>query len=244
MKKELKLTEEQKKEIVDLYNQGETITNLMNKFLYPMSNSNFYFVLRLNNVLIDRKNRCNHNLTGRQYGYLTVLKMVRNEKSTENHPWRAICKCTACGKENVDVEPQSLKRSKTTSCGCKQYDSIRKARGKNSKSFKGYEKISGAYWGKIQKRAATNGLAFTVDIKDAWEMYLKQNQKCILSGIPIEFNVSDSRRNTASLDRIDSNKGYLKDNVQWVHKDINIMKNSHEQNYFISLCEAVTKNKN
>ena len=44
---------------------------------------------------------------------------------------------------------------------------------------------------------------------------------------------------TASLDRIDSSKGYVKGNVQWVHKDINKMKTDFEQSIFIKLCKSV-----
>ena len=45
--------------------------------------------------------------------------------------------------------------------------------------------------------------------------------------------------NTASLDRIDSSKGYVKDNVQWVHKDINRMKWNFPQDKFVKLCSFV-----
>ena len=49
-----------------------------------------------------------------------------------------------------------------------------------------------------------------------------------------------NRSMTASLDRIDSCKGYTIDNVQWVHKWINVMKSDHSQDEFIALCRAVT----
>ena len=44
---------------------------------------------------------------------------------------------------------------------------------------------------------------------------------------------------TASLDRIDSSKGYVIGNVQWVHKDINIMKNKFDNQYFIDMCKKI-----
>jgi hypothetical protein len=49
---------------------------------------------------------------------------------------------------------------------------------------------------------------------------------------------------TASLDRIDNNKGYTKDNIQWLHKNINLMKHCFDQKYFIELCNLISeKNK-
>jgi hypothetical protein len=45
--------------------------------------------------------------------------------------------------------------------------------------------------------------------------------------------------NTASLDRIDSSLGYVRGNVQWLHKDVNWMKNTLDQDRFIELCKAI-----
>ena len=50
-------------------------------------------------------------------------------------------------------------------------------------------------------------------------MFLKQNKKCALTGLDIWFGISTKEKThgkkeqTASLDRIDSSKGYTKDNV-------------------------------
>jgi hypothetical protein len=48
---------------------------------------------------------------------------------------------------------------------------------------------------------------------------------------------------TASLDRINSKKGYTKDNVQWVHKWINFMKQDLDEEEFITFCEAIVNYK-
>lgn len=47
---------------------------------------------------------------------------------------------------------------------------------------------------------------------------------------------------TASLDRIDSSKGYVEGNVQWVHKDVNYIKQDLEESYFKKLCKLITEN--
>ena len=44
------------------------------------------------------------------------------------------------------------------------------------------------------------------------------------------------------MDRIDSTKGYIKGNVQWVHKTVNIMKNTFDNTLFINLCKKIAEN--
>lgn len=46
--------------------------------------------------------------------------------------------------------------------------------------------------------------------------------------------------NSASLDRIDSSKGYSINNVQWVHKDVNFAKQSMTMKDFVQLCDEVS----
>jgi len=64
------------------------------------------------------------------------------------------------------------------------------------------------------------------DLKDQWEL---QQGKCMYLGIvlkhPKYIKANDSRC-TASLDRIDSSKGYIKGNIQFITMAINYMKNS------------------
>jgi len=75
---------------------------------------------------------------------------------------------------------------------------------------------------------------------------LRQKRRCALTGVELCF-VSDYRKNkreqTASLDRIDSDKGYVKGNVQWVHKDINKLKQSFSEKRLIKLCQMVCENR-
>ena len=55
-----------------------------------------------------------------------------------------------------------------------------------------------------------------------------------MSGVPIGFDDA-----TASLDRIDSSRGYVPENVQWVHKVINRMKGTLSDDEFKSWCRTV-----
>ena len=89
-------------------------------------------------------------------------------------------------------------------------------------------------------------MEFSITVKYAWELYLKQHKKCALTGQNIYFaprRKSNPTRtaSNASLDRIDSTKGYISGNVQWVLKKINMMKQGNTQQEFISLCKLVAK---
>lgn len=135
-------------------------------------------------------------------------------------------KCT-CGSGIESLLPYHHYKDKK-SLGCKRC----------SKSFtnKGYKEISGTMWSLIKSGAEKRGLEFNISIEYAWDLYIKQNKCCALSGIEIFFAPSsckdDRKYQTASLDRIDSNKGYIEGNIQWVHKDYNIMKNKFSKEYF------------
>ena len=73
-------------------------------------------------------------------------------------------------------------------------------------------------------------------------MYLweKQGGKCALTGMQMTYKFYEGRVNTnLSVDRIDSTKGYSKDNVQLVCMAANQMKNDLSMEEFINMCESV-----
>lgn len=68
--------------------------------------------------------------------------------------------------------------------------------------------------------------------------------KCALSGINLILGHEKDGKTicTASLDRIDNNMGYVNGNVQWVHKDINFMKQDLTQLEFLNYCRLIAAN--
>lgn len=114
-------------------------------------------------------------------------------------------------------------------------------RGKKSLGFTGYEDISGSFVARLKAGAFQRNLSYELSNKFLWDLFIKQNKKCCLSGLDLYFTFSfkEDESGTASLDRIDSTKGYVEDNVQWVHKDINMMKRVFSDNYFIDTCIKV-----
>lgn len=167
-----------------------------------------------------------------RYNFLTTI-----EESGKKHSsvlWKCKCDCSKI----VYVKSSYLHRNITKSCGCKTY-------GQNSHLYKGYKELSHTYWTTLILSAQKRNLEFSINIKYAWEIFESQNKKCALSGEILLFAKSPKKliEQTASLDRIDSSKGYVEGNVQWVHKMINRIKSDIDNNDFILWCAKVYKHR-
>lgn len=75
-------------------------------------------------------------------------------------------------------------------------------------------------------------------ISNLWD---KQGGKCALSKIDIHLKNGNHKLNTASLDRIDSSKGYIKGNVQFVAYAINLAKNKFSDEDLKSLLQNIVE---
>lgn len=129
-----------------------------------------------------------------------------------------------------------------------RFESRQRPNGSASAKWTGYGDISGKYWSSLRCAAKNRDIKFNISIKEAWLLFENQQQQCSLTGVVLTHGsgrtICGKNRilGTASLDRIDSSKGYVKSNIQWIHKDINLMKNHFSQEYFISMCQKITEN--
>lgn len=103
-----------------------------------------------------------------------------------------------------------------------------------------HEHIPAYLWGSVCGRAKADGYDFDLDRDFLWELYQKQDGRCALSGWPIKF-AQENKDNTCSIDRIDSNKGYTKDNVQLTHKIVNRCKLNCPEEFFYAICKSVAE---
>lgn len=111
-------------------------------------------------------------------------------------------------------------------------------------NWKGCGDFPGSDFNKIRHHAKERNIPFNVTIEQLWDLFVKQNRKCVLTGLSLQFRshtmIWDG---TASLDRIDNSKGYVINNVQWIHKDINKMKTNFVQEKFIEYCKLIYETK-
>lgn len=102
-----------------------------------------------------------------------------------------------------------------------------------------------AYFNIVKSRAIKAKLEHNVTPEFLYNLFKEQNEKCKLSGVELTFgDYGKTTKITASLDRIDSSKGYIESNVQWIHKDINFMKRTMSDETLIEWCKKITNHQN
>ena len=179
------------------------------------------------------------DLSGQKIGKWQVLCI--SNKNIKGHK-TYLCQCECGAKCNIyHCHLRSGKSSKCLKCAGKENS------GSNHYLYSGYGEITGNFFDQIRgqakrsKRKYRQNLEFDLTIEFLWNLFLKQKGKCALSGQQLTMPIK-KQKGTASLDRVDSKRGYMEDNVQWVHKDVNRMKNAFDQDYFIETCERIANN--
>ena len=174
---------------------------------------------------------------GTKFGeWIVVDNNIQSKKSVQYGKYVAVqCVCGFI----KEVRLSTLCRGESTQC----QKCIAKKRSKNY--FKGVGDLSQSFFYHIQKSAISRNIEFDITAEYLWELFLNQKRVCALSGLDLCFYTSykEKTRQTASVDRIDSSKGYIKGNVQWVHKWVNLMKLDFSQEEFIEMCELISKHR-
>jgi len=210
--------------VISSYQNGQTIRNIAKKVKINIKT--------VRKILLQNEIEIRHarkNLLGQVFGMLKVVQLANDDISNRKTMWKCVCEC---GKTHF-ARSNDLKMGKIVSCGCfrnslatgrlSKYMRELKKNGKRPTNWKGCGEIGQTYITTIKSSALKRGREFNITNEFLWNLYIQQKRKCALSGLDINFSCY-SEKQTASLDRIDSSKGYLADNVQWVHRDANYMK--------------------
>lgn len=103
-----------------------------------------------------------------------------------------------------------------------------------------------AMLGNARKRAKERGYEFDLDKEFILGMRDRQDNKCALTGWSLDWDHTKSGKrkcpfNRASIDRIDSQKGYTRDNVQLLADMVNRVKSAYSQEQFVEMCVKVAE---
>jgi len=158
----------------------------------------------------------------------TKDKSINIYKNAEGK-WCSVC--SGCKKEQAYTRKDHAKQSSVSDWHCKKCTqsaglfAVNKSIGRLQSQYR-----------KFQNSANSRSLEWDLSLEDFSLLF---KGKCALTGWDITMN---NPKITASLDRIDSTKGYKKENVQWVHVMVNMCKNKYDQKKFVEMCCAVVAN--
>lgn len=184
---------------------------------------------------------------GKTYNHLTVLKLTGYRQYPHYRARLAECQCD-CGIIK-EIPLTQVINNVVLSCGHTKH---------NSNKAKGVWPDVGAYLTRVKTRARSRNIPFKLNQQILLDLWNKQEGKCALSGLPMTISKSytfKDRRDkpnkvgkaryiqTASLDRINPNKGYVEGNVRWTHIAPNIMRSGMTDDEFYHYIESIYNHK-
>lgn len=166
-------------------------------------------------------------VTGSVFGDYIVVDETLELSKDSKRMFHVRCKC---GKEEYKMA-KNLKSGRCVSC--KSCASKKTAiTYPPPVIFKGLGGLSKTHYNSIRNGAKVRDIEFDISLSFLWNLFLEQDCKCAISGLPIILEARIKNTNpdwsiiTASVDRINSDEPYIESNVWWVHKRLNKLKNS------------------
>lgn len=155
------------------------------------------------------------DLTGKDFGRLTVLKRAENNKHGQVC-WLCVCIC----KTKLVVSGSHLNQRKgAISCGCWHKENLPDHARKNFTKHGLTSTPEYRMWVKAKSRAKEQGLPFDLEVKD-----IVIPSHCPVFNIPLACGTNGFHPNSPSLDKLIPNKGYVKGNVRVISNRANEIK--------------------
>jgi len=170
-----------------------------------------------------------------------------------DHRYMLVIACPICELE-YEIRKTNYRKERT----CRRCMFVAQNRASLGR-HRGVGDLTKTFYNYFRSTAKKRNILWDVSIEYLWQIAEAQDKKCALSGLEIVFptitgahgnwemdvktltkvRLGNGMVEAASLDRIDSDKGYIEGNVQWTCKWINIMKNGLDSNEFVYLCYLV-----
>ena len=163
-----------------------------------------------------------------------------------------IVKCNYCNKEFTKDSSEVKRNQKlgrrnfcSRSCSSKTNETFRllPRDGKHLNPLNKVDKFTG--FREHLRRIKYRSKEVDLSLEDMLEIWNKQSGICIYSKVKLEKCNNRNVNNpiySMSLDRIDSSKGYIKDNIQFISIAMNHMKNSMTHEQTLELIEILKNN--
>lgn len=185
------------------------------------------------------------------YCFHSVCKECENKRLVKDNWKDGLLKCHICGKYFPESTFHKVGNSKKYSYRnnrdnrCPQCKSIQNKH--NREKFSDNEKLKSILYNRLygaKDRATKNKIEFNISIEDLLSLWNSQNGLCAISNVPMTFCLDNGRTFTnVSIDRINPNLGYIKENIQLVCMAVNQMKSDMSLEELYMFCEAIINNK-
>lgn len=175
------------------------------------------------------------DMSGQTIGEIKVESISRKVGKQGKYLWN--CHCLVCKTKYEFSRPQIMRRERMPCPKClypSRYDPDLQPCGE----------ITYLHMARIRRGAISRELEMEVKADYLWRLFLRQKRKCKLTDLPLTMGRlgKEGRKTTsASLDRIDSDKGYVKGNVRWIHKELNFLKGDLSDERLLYWVEQIWK---
>lgn len=124
---------------------------------------------------------------------------------------------------------------------CKRLQALK--RKEENRGKQDLERLLLERWHGAKDRAKRYNIQFNLTLEYLKELWLKQQGKCAISNIDMTYVFNCGRIPTnVSIDRIDSAKGYIMNNIQLVCMACNQMKSDLFEHKLYEFCKAIVNN--
>lgn len=170
-------------------------------------------------------------------------------------------KCVTCGKISVKSKYEIDRQKRNgreefycnLKCAGKNKDNVKHLKKfqdnfKNTKYIRQPDKYSNFRWyiKNVIKNSKKRNQTYDVDLEYLSDIWKKQNGICPFTKQKLELRTHSDKEKanpySASLDRIDNTKGYIRGNIRFVSLIFNYARNTFSDDDVISFCHKVTEN--
>jgi dUTP pyrophosphatase len=174
----------------------------------------------------------------------TCSLVCSGKLSSKLHSKKIVTNCKACNKE-IYYKKSHFKQILNPTCSTECSAKIRSVmiKGSNNPNAKNLNKLEKYFYNRcrtLKDRAKVRNMEFDLDYKFLMELYDKQKGKCYYSGLELNINKSSEvEYNTMSVDRMNTKKGYTKNNIVLCLNSINMFKAHHDLDNIKKVFKAI-----
>jgi len=163
------------------------------------------------------------DLTGKQFGFLKVIKLIGKHHKRNINIWK--CECV-CG-NMIESYSDRLETGNTQSCGCKRIEITSKKTTKPNNKAYTIQK-----WYSYKCHSEKHSRVFELSFEEFENLIYKECYYCGTLPLPTKSN---------GIDRIDNDIGYILLNCVTACKDCNYAKRKLSYSDFIALAKRIVK---